>query len=182
MLCRCKKCLEKIDGTLSNVYSHLKVKHDLYVCTIHDAEQHICFPWNDDAAAYDILIPERIKDLARKLQYQKFFGGSYKCPCCHKKVSDGFEFILNEKTKYLVCSDCIHLEIGVLVGDVVTVEDFYNGTTNSINIQQKTNSKNTLTATPNSPIGKGIIGKKIGETVEIETPQRKFRLRIISIR
>lgn len=70
----------------------------------------------------------------------------------------------------------------MLVGDVVTVEDFYNGTTRSINIQQKTNSKNTLTATPNSPIGKGIIGKKIGETVEIETPQRKFRLRIISIR
>lgn len=183
MLCRCRKCSEQIKGTLSSVYFHLEVKHHLYVDTIHDAEQYMCFPWSADAITNDILIPENIKELVRRLQYRKFFGGDYTCPCCHKKVSGGFEFLLHGKPRYLVCNDCVHLEIGVMVGDIVEVEDICNGITMSIRIQQKAVRirKGILIATPNSPFGKGLIGKKIADTVEFETPRRKLRLHITSI-
>lgn len=182
MLCRCKKCLEKIDGTLSDVYSHLMSKHDLYVYTIHDAEQYICFQWNDDAVTYNILIPEKIKDLVKEQQYQKFFGGNYKCPCCRKNVSGGFEFMFNGKSKFLICNNCVHSEIGVMIGDVVIVEDSCSAMTKSIKIQQESVSKDIIVATPESPMGKGMLGRKTGDTIEIETPRRKLRLRIISIR
>lgn len=181
MLCKCRECLEQINGKLTSVYNHLITKHGVRVDTIHDAERYVCFPWNDDAAINGVLVPENIKGLARKLQHRKFFGGNHECPCCHKVVSGGFEFLSNGRPKCLVCNDCVHLEIGVMVGDVVDVEDVCNGKTMSVSIQQGIVGNRLFAATPNSPFGKGLLGKKIGETTEIETPRKKVRLRITSI-
>lgn len=182
MLCRCRECLKQIEGNLTNIYSHLEDKHRVYVDTIHDAEKFVCFPWSDDAIVNGILVPENIKRLAKKLQYIKFFGGNYECLCCHKSMSEGFEFLYKGKPQYLVCNDCIHLEIGVMIGDIVEVEEVCNGKTMSISIQKGMAENGCLTVTQDSPFGKGLLGKKIGDMVEIETPRRKLQLHIISIR
>ncbi len=73
---------------------------------------------------------------------------------------------------------------GVDVGVVVTVEDLRDGTVQKILIADSTHFAShdgILLATPQSPVGRALIGRKVGDIVSFQNRHGQRRVRIIAL-
>lgn len=126
--------------------------------------------------------------IAEKIKIARGFGdlsenSEYDEAKNEQAIMEGRILTIEDQLKHvkIVSKDAIPKDI-VSIGSIVTIED--DGMELEYNIVSSVESSNgdIPSITDKSPVGKALMGHKVGDTVDVEAPAGVFSIKIINIR
>ncbi len=136
----------------------------------------------------DYLVNQKRKEVAERIKASIDFGdlaenSEYNDAKEEQAFVEGRIAQLNELLSRAKIINQVHDPNCVSIGSYVTLRDLEtNGTNEYLIVGSIEADPSNHKISNESPVGKAIIGKKVGEIVEVEVPEGKIAYQIIGIR